>query len=251
MAVSAAASIQRALGERDALPSPRRALPFDAALSSADVDLEALERRVVEAGQGALSFLFTGIPGTGKTAFARHLAERLGMEVLQKRASDLLGMYVGQSEANIADAFREAAESRMFLVFDEADSLLFDRRGAQRSWEISQVNEMLTWMETHPLPFAATSNLVERLDPAVQRRFLFKVRFAPMSPSQIALAFRHHFGCEAPAAALRLDMVTPGDFAVVSHKASVLRVEDADTLAALLAAEIATKPGARNAIGFV
>jgi transitional endoplasmic reticulum ATPase len=36
------------------------------------------------------------------------------------------------------------------LVIDEADSLLSDRRGAVRSWEVTQVNEMLTWMEKPP-----------------------------------------------------------------------------------------------------
>ena len=36
------------------------------------------------------------------------------------------------------------------LIFDEADSFLFDRREAVRSWEVTQVNEMLTWMEHLP-----------------------------------------------------------------------------------------------------
>ena len=34
-----------------------------------------------------------------------------------------------------------------------------DRRFARRNWEISQVNEMLTWMESHPVPFACTAKL--------------------------------------------------------------------------------------------
>lgn len=251
MAISSALSIQKALGENEPPQPLRQAVPFAAALSSASVDLVALEQRVVEAGAGALSFLFTGLPGTGKTAFARHLADRLGMDVLQKRGSDLLGKYVGQTEENISRAFQEAAESGLFLIFDEADSLLFDRRHASRSWELSQVNEMLTWMEVHPLPFAATSNLLDQLDPAVQRRFLFKAQFGAMSPTQIEMAFQRHFGCAASLEALRLNMVTPGDFAVVARKATVLRVTDPAELAGMLAAEVAIKPGGRKAIGFV
>ncbi|MGI6246575.1 MAG: AAA family ATPase [Pseudochelatococcus sp.] len=251
IAVASALSIHKVLSGREpALPLPHGAR-FDAALSSADVDLASLEERVTAAGPGALSFLFTGLPGTGKSAFARHLAECLGLEVLEKRGSDLLGMYVGQTEANIAEAFREALDNRMFLIFDEADSLLADRTGAARNWEVSQVNEMLTWMERHPLPFAATGNAPERLDPAVQRRFLFKVRFGAMTGAQIAKAFRLHFGCEAPARVLRLDPLTPGDFVVVARKARVLRTSDARILGEMLKGEVALKPGAGRPIGFV
>jgi AAA+ superfamily predicted ATPase len=250
MAVGAALSLQRAMGAREPVQAAPAAIAFDAALSSADVDLAAVERAVTAAGPGPLSFLFTGLPGTGKSAFARHLAGRLGMEVLEKRASDLLGMFVGQTEAQIAAAFEEAADGDRFLIFDEADSLLLDRREAHRSWEIAQVNEMLTWMERHPLPFAATSNLADRLDPAVGRRFTFKVRFGAMTRDQIGLAFERHFGLAAPAAALRLDPLTPGDFAVVARRARVTGVRDADALANLLALEAAARPGAAKPIGF-
>ncbi|MFC0220164.1 AAA family ATPase [Pseudochelatococcus lubricantis] len=250
IAVASALSIHKALGGREtALPLPHGAR-FDASLPSADIDLASLEERVTAAGPGALSFLFIGLPGTGKSAFARHLAERLGLEVLEKRGSDLLGMYVGQTEANIAEAFHEAIDNRMFLIFDEADSLLADRSSTVRNWEVSQVNEMLTWMERHPLPFAATSNTPERLDPAMQRRFLFKARFGAMTPAQIAKAFRLNFGCAAPAGVLRLDPLTPGDVTVVARKAKVLRVSDARTLGEMLKEEVALKPGACRPIGF-
>ena len=79
-------------------------------------------------------------PGAGKTACARYLAQRMQMPVLERRASDLLDRYVGGSERNIAAAFAEARDTRAFLVFDEADSLLGARDGATQRWEISQVN---------------------------------------------------------------------------------------------------------------
>ena len=65
----------------------------------------------------------------------------MGLEVVQKRASDLMSMWVGGTEQRIAAAFAAARDAEQFLVFDEADSLLADRRFAQRSWEVSQVNE--------------------------------------------------------------------------------------------------------------
>ena len=38
--------------------------------------------------------------------------------------------------------------------------------------EITQVNELLTWMDAHPLPFIAATNFARRLDPAALRRFV-------------------------------------------------------------------------------
>ena len=138
-----------------------------------------------------MSFCLSGPPGAGKSAYARHLAERLDLDVLEKRFSGLSSMWLGESEKTIAAAFEEAADLRAFLIIDEADSLLRDRLAAQHSWEITRVNEMLTQMERHPYPFACTTNAVELLDAAAARRFLFKVRFLSMSADQIAKAFRN------------------------------------------------------------
>jgi transitional endoplasmic reticulum ATPase len=141
--------IARAIGGgRAPAPVAERPSSYDPALVNADQDLQALADIVARPGApSAMSFLLSGPPGTGKSAWVRYLADRMGLEVLQKRASDLLGPFVGETEANIAAAFAEARESGAFLIFDEADSLLGDRGGAERSWEVSQVNEMLTWME--------------------------------------------------------------------------------------------------------
>lgn len=53
-----------------------------------------------------------GPPGTGKTAYGRWLAEQLGMSLTVKRVSDLISPYVGESEQNIARAFRMRSRSR-------------------------------------------------------------------------------------------------------------------------------------------
>ena len=168
-----------------------------------------------------MSFLLSGPPGSGKSAWVRHLAERMGLQVLQKRASDLLDAFVGGTEHNIADAFAEARDTNAFLVFDEADSLLLDRADAVRSWEISQVNEMLTWMEQHALPFACTTNLPDRLDRASLRRFLVKVRFDWLTQAQARLAFRRFFGLTRPGALDGLRTLTPADFSLVRRRAAV------------------------------
>ena len=175
----------------------------------------------------------------------------MGLEVLEKRASDLLGMFVGQSEQNIAACFEEAKDRRAFLMFDEADSLLRDRAGAGQSHEVSQVNEMLTWMERHPYPFVCTTNFADALDPAAARRFLFKVRFLPLAKAQARALFAHTFGQPAPLGLDGLCQLTPGDFAVVARKAQVMGETDARALVAALAAEVEARPGgAHRPIGF-
>ena len=96
---------------------------------------------------GLGTMLFYGPSGTGKTALARYIAKELGRECLLKRASDLLNPYLGMSEQNVAEAFREAERDGAVLVIDEADTFLFSRDTAQRSWETSLVNEFLTALE--------------------------------------------------------------------------------------------------------
>ncbi|MDE0419398.1 MAG: AAA family ATPase [Gammaproteobacteria bacterium] len=241
-------SLSRVLGcERPHAKSPAR---FDPALIEADLDVEDLVMRLEAGGQRRFSLCLQGPPGSGKSAYVRHLADRIGLEVLHKRTSDLLSMWVGGSEKNIANAFAEARDDNAFLVFDEADSLLADRRSAQRSWEVSQVNEMLTWMESHPLPFACTTNFGDNLDSAALRRFVFKVTLGYLTSDAAAAAFRAFFGLEPRIALDALTVLTPGDFEVVRQKAGVLgKLSDPDALSTMLRAECEAKPGG-SAIGF-
>lgn len=233
-------------------PAPSATAVYDPELVNADIDLERIATRLGRPdGARAVSFCLSGPPGTGKSAWVRHLADRMGLEVVHKRASDLLSKWVGGSEANIAGAFDEALGLGAFLVFDEADSLLADRRDAQRSWEVSQVNEMLTWMESHALPFACTTNLVDRLDPASLRRFTFKIVLDFMTPAQARCAFKRFFDLDAPGSLDKIPMLTPGDFAVVRRKAGVMdSLDDAKALVAMLDQESKAKPDRPKEIGF-
>lgn len=86
---------------------------------------------------------------------ARHIAETVGLPLNIKRASQLLDMYVGESEKNIAKMFADAERQGAILLLDEADSLLGDRSQARHQWEITQVNEMLTQMESWTRPHYA------------------------------------------------------------------------------------------------
>ena len=173
------------------------------------------------------SFCFYGAAGTGKSELARHLADQIGKPFLMRRASDLLSKYVGESEQNIAAMFSDARQQDAVLVLDEADSFLADRRDAQRSWEVTQVNELLTQMEAFDGIFVCTTNLMEKLDPASLRRFAFKVRFDPLTPDQRWSMFEQELkrlgggggephACEVQVRAL--NGLTPGDFNVAARQ---------------------------------
>jgi transitional endoplasmic reticulum ATPase len=233
--------------------SDNHAVEFIHELVVANHDLKSLTKRIVESGNKNFSFCLHGPPGTGKSVYARYLADQMNMPVVYKRASDLLSKWVGDSEKNIAAAFSEAKDSESFLIFDEADSLLSDRRHSRANWEVTQVNEMLTWMEQHPLPFACTTNLIDSLDQASMRRFTFKVRFNYLDPDGVCAAFEHFWGFRvSPKMAQSLRFVTPGDFAVVKKSAEYLgRKQTAEDIIELLHDEVKAKSmDLRKKVGF-
>ncbi|MBS3910826.1 MAG: AAA family ATPase [Hydrogenophaga sp.] len=210
-------------------------------------------------GHGCLCF--HGAPGTGKTALAEHLAQQLERPLMVRRASDLVSKFVGETEQHMAAMFREAEAEKAVLLLDEADSFLQDRRGAQRTYEVTEVNEMLQGMERYAGIFICTTNLMDSIDQAALRRFTFKIRFKPLRPEQRERMFVVEAlggvaagltpACEKRLA--KLDQLCPGDFAAVKRQVEIL----AETLPpeeflAQLEAEHRIKPEVREArsIGF-
>jgi SpoVK/Ycf46/Vps4 family AAA+-type ATPase len=245
------AAARLAKGGAESAPRHHSEVPWQNDLAGADADLSQIEARLAApSAPQRISFCLEGPAGTGKSAWARHLARVIGMPVIEKRASDLMSKWLGESEQNIARAFSEARADGAMLIFDEADSLLADRRGAERSWEVSQVNEMLTWMESHPLPFVCTTNFVEKLDPATQRRFTFRIRFDYLSARRLPLAWTAHFPCSPPAGLTALDRLAPGDFANVARRMRALGNADPQDILRELIREDAAKMGAARPIGF-
>lgn len=191
----------------------------------------ALPRMVQSlAARGHGTLCFFGPPGTGKTALAEHIAAELGRPLIIRRASDLMSKYVGETEQNMAAMFRDAESEGAVLLLDEADSFLQDRRGAQRHYEVSEVNEMLQGMERHAGIFICTTNLLDRIDEAALRRFTFKIQFSPLRPEQRVQLFVQE-ACAGDASCLdsatqrvliQLDQLCLGDFAAVKRQLEIL-----------------------------
>ena len=193
-----------------------------------------------------LNMLLYGAPGTGKTEFAKHVARTLGRKLIIKKASDLLNCYVGETEKAIRRMFKDAEEKKAILFLDEADSLIRDRSSASRSWEVTQVNEMLTQMENFKGIFIAATNFEGELDMASRRRFALKVKFGYLKPEGVEKMWQAFFPqVEMPATARELRMLTPGDFNAAYGS---LRFYDeseltADAIINALKSEIAYKDG--------
>jgi SpoVK/Ycf46/Vps4 family AAA+-type ATPase len=169
---------------------------------------------------------FYGLPGTGKTALAEHIAKSIDKPLLIKRASDLMSKYVGETEQQMAAMFDEAKREGAVLLLDEADSFLQNRQLAVRSYEVSEVNEMLQGMERFEGLFICTTNLFDRIDEAALRRFSFKLKFLALTKEQreqmfISEALNGDVQALTPELSARLakmEVLCPGDFAAVKRQ---------------------------------
>ena len=225
---------------------------YDINLVNTDFNIEDLSEKIKNTGKLNFSLCLYGEAGTGKSEYAKQLADKLGLEVIFKKASDLISMYVGETEQNIAKAFKDAKDKKALLIFDEADSFLQSRTNAQRSWEITQVNEMLTWMESHPYPFVCTTNFMDSLDEASLRRFTFKIKFKYMTTEQVKLGFKHFFNKDVGIDFANIKGLTAGDFATVKKKIDFLGTDDIRELKQMLEDEVKVKKSKElaNSIGF-
>ncbi|MBC8180427.1 ATP-binding protein [candidate division KSB1 bacterium] len=175
-----------------------------------------------------MNLLFYGPPGTGKSELARYIAEKLDRGIICKRVSDLHNKYVGESEKNIKNAFEEAEAEESILIIDEADSLLFNRDRAQRSWEISFTNEFLSQMERFKGILICTTNRFEDLDNASIRRLNHKIGFNYLKPEGNIIFYKKlllpliksPMNNETTEALIKIIDLSPGDFKTVRDRYS-------------------------------
>lgn len=181
------------------------------------------ERMNKETLRGMGNILFYGPSGTGKTAFAKNLANQLECEYIACKASDLISPYVGETEQRIASMFLKAEQEKALLIFDEADSFIFTRENVHHSWEQTMVNEFLTSLENFDGLCVCTTNFRKIMDGAAMRRFSFKIAFNYAGSAELRALYNLFL---APLSAQPVEeeiykllcvqkTLTPGDFQAV------------------------------------
>lgn len=148
---------------------------------------EIRERMKENGYRSGFACLFYGSPGTGKTETVYQLARKTGRSILAVNVQEIKSKWVGDSEKNIKavfDRYRllvQRSEVAPILLFNEADAIFGQRmEGAQYAvdkMENSIQNIILQEMESLDGILIATTNLTQNLDPAFERRFLYKICF--------------------------------------------------------------------------
>ena len=153
-----------------------------------DVQYNQIRTRMKATGfRCGFTCLFYGSAGTGKTETVLQLARKTGRDIMQVNISQIKSMWIGESEKNIKQVFdnyrAKAKKCRItpILLFNEADAIIGKRQeGAERSvdkMENAIQNIILQELETLDGILIATTNLVQNMDKAFERRFLYKIKF--------------------------------------------------------------------------
>ena len=203
-----------------------------------------------------MNILMFGPPGTGKTEFVKYLGRELDRKVFVVKGSDILSKWVGGSERNIDAAFRAAESEQAVLFFDEIDGLVQSRESATASWQVSQVNELLQQMENFDGVMIAATNFCKNLDPAIMRRFTFKLEFDYLDDEGKRTFFERMFKTKLTGeeynALKALRNLAPGDFRTVRQERFYLAGKNTnmDCIEALGEECALKKDGGRAPIGF-
>lgn len=147
-----------------------------------------VQKRLLSSGmRKGFNAIFYGETGTGKTASVYELARRSGRDIFRVDVARLKSKWVGESEKSVRSAFKmyrslcRGGKKAPILLFNEADAV-FSKRIENVEESVDQMNNaiqniLLEELESIEGILIATTNLLDNLDPAFERRFIFKVEF--------------------------------------------------------------------------
>jgi AAA+ superfamily predicted ATPase len=151
-----------------------------------DIFLKVMQRFEECQMQRAITMMLYGEPGVGKTEFVKQIAKKTHRDIYQVDISSIKNMWVGESEKNINMVFKQyanfmkQAKLTPILLFNEADALLNLRvniGGSVDQMMNSMQNILLQNLEDFNGIFIATTNLVDNIDGAFDRRLVYKHKF--------------------------------------------------------------------------
>lgn len=147
--------------------------------------------------KSGLTMLFYGFPGTGKTELVKQIAKKNNRALLLVDVAAIKSKWVGESERNIKRVFHEYNlalkfyEKEPILFFNECDALISKRNTVTSS--VDQMNNamqniVLQELEDFKGIFIATTNLIQNIDTAFDRRILYKLPFdKPEQPTRLKI----------------------------------------------------------------
>ena len=153
-------------------------------------------------GKG-LNVLFSGPSGTGKTMSSEIIARDAGLELYKIDLSSVVSKYIGETEKNLSNIFKEADASNAILFFDEADALFGKRsevKDAHDRYANIEIGYLLQKMEEYEGVVILATNLSKNIDDAFLRRMQFVVEFPFPDEPQRKLIWTGLFPKEAPLA---------------------------------------------------
>ncbi len=124
--------------------------------------------------------LFYGPPGTGKTLTATLLGQQCDSDVYRIDLSAVVSKYIGETEKNLENLFKQAQNKNWILFFDEADAL-FGKRSSGSSSNDRHSNQEIAYLlqriEDFPGMVILATNLKANVDEAFARRFQSMIFF--------------------------------------------------------------------------
>lgn len=135
--------------------------------------------RKLSLGKG-INALFFGPPGTGKTMAAEVIASELQLDLYKIDLSQIVSKYIGETEKNLHQIFKQAEASDAILFFDEADALFGKRsevKDAHDRYANIEIAYLLQKMEEYDGIAILATNLRQNLDDAFVRRLRFIIEF--------------------------------------------------------------------------
>ena len=209
---------------------------YDIRVINSDTPIDILDKMAEKAVRqhSPWKLMIHGPSGSSKSSYAYHVAEKLGVEIIVKRYHDLVSKWVGQSEEQIYQAFKEAEDKHALLLLDEVDGYISRKTdvysGGDRAHDDITSSFMVNLEEYNGLVIA-TSNHAELAEPSIVRRFNKIVEFKFPTYEGMKILFRRYFpDVDFDKSELEricaLGTIGPGDFVAIKELTEYMDEED-------------------------